>query len=100
MEVWQIILIGVGAITLLAGAISAVILTIRTKSDEGWRQIAERRKADLEDVRLRYAEEKKCRKEAEHERDDFTQRYLRAHAKVEWFESHGAEPPDSHTSRG
>lgn len=101
---WDAIFKIIGAVGLLITAAVVVVAMFRAKSEDTWRKTAEQRKADLDDLRTRYTEQKEKLKDAERERDDFTQRYLRAQAKVEWYDArHGPIPPSdihSSTSRG
>jgi uncharacterized protein YlxW (UPF0749 family) len=108
VEAWKLIAIVAGVLDALAVTIAVVVAGFRIKNDESWRKTAERRKADYDDLTSKFTQLKeqhkdKCEelKDVVRERDDFTQRYLRSQAKVEYYETrYGTIPPDIHTTRG
>lgn len=90
------ILTALGPIAFAVGSLAVGWVIWRLKSDETWKQVAERRKVRTEELEK---ELDKLRGKLDHLEIDcerFEQRYFRELAKVEWYEKkHGLIPPDA-----
>jgi hypothetical protein len=101
VDAWKLILTIAGAITLVTGGLAGFVFALRIKSDDSWRQIAERRSARITDLEKENERlETKCL-HLDTQNEILTTREARERAKCEWYENrYGSIPTDGSISRG
>lgn len=85
-----------GLVAFALGSLAVGWVVWRLKSDEAWKQVAERRKTRVEELEEELGRLTRKFELSESDCERFEQRYFRELAKVEWYEKrHGPIPPDS-----
>lgn len=94
LKVLTVVGVILSVVSVVVAAVAVAYGTWKTRSDDSWRRTAEGRKARLDDAEGECKRLEQQLREAEDERDRFTKLFLRAQAKVDWYEQRfGSIPP-------